>query len=157
MREIKIRGKCKVSGEWVYGVPIPNSFGDRVFMIPLLLADKIAYPFERLVDWVVEVWPETIGESTGLKDKKDVAIFEGDLVRFTNGIDEIDNEVGKVVWEQSECNFVAQYKTTNRATQKENGTTKTIYLICNEIYRKDVEYEVIGNIYENPDLLEVSE
>lgn len=95
-----------------------------------------------------------IMQYTGLKDKNGVEIFEGDLVRFTNGIDEIDNGVGKVVWEQSECNFVIQYKTTNRVTQEKNGTTKTIYLISNEIYQGDVEYEVIGNIYENSYLLE---
>lgn len=86
---------------------------------------------------------------TGLKDKNGVHIYEGDIVRFTNSIDEIYNEVGKVTWEQSECNFVAQYKTAN-------GTTITIYLISNETYRECVQYEVIGNIYENPELLGVA-
>lgn len=96
-------------------------------------------------------------EYTGLKDKKGVEIYEGDIVRFTNSIDEIYNEVGKVTWEQSECNFVAQYKTVNCVTQEENGTTITIYLISNETYRECVEYEVIGNIYENPELLDIEE
>lgn len=97
---------------------------------------------------------DNLMQYTGLKDKNGVEIYEGDIVRFTNSIDEVDNEVGKVIWEQSECNFVAQYKTTNRVRQEENGTTITIYLISNETYREDVEYEVIGNIYENPELLE---
>ena len=45
MREIKFRAKRLDNGKWVFGVPIPNSYGDRVFFIPLLLTDKIAYPF----------------------------------------------------------------------------------------------------------------
>lgn len=91
---------------------------------------------------------------TGLKDKKGVEIYEGDIIRFTNSIDEIDNEVGTVTWEQGECNFVAQYKTSNCVTQEGNGTTITIYLISNETYQECVEYEVIGNVYQNPELLE---
>ena len=63
----KFRGKRKDNGEWVVGVPIPNSFCNVVHMIPILLTDKVAYPPERLHEYLIEIAPETLGPSTGLK------------------------------------------------------------------------------------------
>ena len=139
MRKIKFRAKRLDNGKWVFGVPIPNSYGDRVFFIPLLLTDKIAYPFERLVDWVVEVMPETIGQYTGLKDKNGVEICEGDIVETVyNG----EVFAGVVVYDLSEVDF----KVTDG---KEKYGRNFQYLAGND------ENEVIGNIYEeNPELLE---
>ena len=137
MREIKFRAKRLDNGKWVFGVPIPNSYGDRVFFIPLLLTDKIAYPFERLVDWVVEVMPETIGQYTGVKDINGVQIFEGDIVETVyNG----EVFVGVVVYDLSEVDF----KVTDG---KEKYGRNFQYLAGND------ENEVIGNIYEHKYLL----
>ena len=139
MREIKYRAKRLDNGKWVFGVPIPNSYGDRVFFIPLLLTDKIAYPFERLVDWVVEVMPETIGQYTGLKDKNGVEICEGDIVETVyNG----EVFAGVVVYDLNEVDF----KVTDG---KEKYGRNFQYLAGND------ENEVIGNIYETPELLEI--
>ena len=138
MREIKFRAKRLDNGKWVFGVLIPNSYGDRVFFIPLLLTDKIAYPFERLVDWVVEVMPETIGQYTGLKDKNGVEICEGDIVETVYNVEVF---VGVVVYDLSEVDF----KVTDG---KEKYGRNFQYLAGND------ENEVIGNIYENPELLE---
>lgn len=147
MREIKFRAWDKYTEE-MWNVETLHIEDEYVDLFKTNIYEKpLENPWAKISDVILMQY-------TGLKDKNGVEIYEGDIVRFTNSIDEVDNEVGKVIWEQSECNFVAQYKTTNRVRQEENGTTITIYLISNETYREDVEYEVIGNIYESPELLE---
>ena len=131
MREIKFRAKRLDNGKWVFGVPITNSYGDRVFFIPLLLTDKIAYPFERLVDWVVEVMPETIGQYTGLKDKNGVEIHEGDLVQ----VEGMFSYEPFKVWFRNGMYHVGNWNM--------QGFMNAFDF-----------YEVIGNIYETPELLE---
>ncbi len=80
----KFRGKRKDNGEWVVGVPIPNSFCNVFHMIPILLTDKVAYPPERLHEYLIEIMSETLGQSTGLKDKNGVEIFDDDIVKVSN-------------------------------------------------------------------------
>ncbi|PGA34036.1 YopX family protein [Bacillus wiedmannii] len=74
---------------------------------------------------------------TGLKDKDGKEIYEGDVV---NTIYDGESFVGIVVYDVSELDF----KATNG---KENYGSNFQYLTCCE------EVEIIGNIYENPELL----
>lgn len=76
---------------------------------------------------------QVLMQSTGVKDKNGVEIYEKDYVRF-GGI------VALVTWSDKYCQF-----------RLDDGTA-TISL---NIHHKS-DYEVIGNVYENPELLEVS-
>ncbi|MEC3942085.1 YopX family protein [Enterococcus mundtii] len=78
-------------------------------------------------------------QSTGLKDKNGVEIFEGDIVKKTNG------SIGYVVYLQQEAGFVVVLKKSDyRLGHRNTG----------ESYTEATNHEVIGNIYENPELLE---
>ncbi|MGM0256119.1 hypothetical protein IGK67_000797 [Enterococcus sp. AZ093] len=77
-------------------------------------------------------------QSTGLKDKNGVEIFEGDIVKKTN------ESIGYVVYLQQEAGFVVVLKKSDyRLGHRNTG----------EPYKEATNHEVIGNIYENSELL----
>ena len=123
MSEIKFRGKMIDNGEWIFGY--------------YQKASDNAGNYWWITDEEVnryDIIPETVGQYTGLKDKNEIGIYEGDVVWCRAG------EHSSGVWEY-EKRFVVEY-----------GWTQSMWemFMCDEI-------EVIGNIYDNPELLEVRE
>lgn len=127
----KFRGKRKDNGEWVVGVPIPNSFCNVVHMIPILLTDKVAYPPERLHEYLIEIVPETLGQSTGLKDKNSVEIYCGDAVEWLGH------------------RGIVEFVLNNQQTMIIGASG----YITDLDYSTDFNTAVIGNIHENPKIL----
>lgn len=80
-------------------------------------------------------------QSTGLKDKNGKLIYEKDIIRFYFDNDEI---IAVIEWDNDECRFYLN--TTDYFKDK--------YVTDYEIVKQE-EYEVIGNRYQNPELLEV--
>ena len=101
-------------------------------------------------------------QSTGLKDKNGRDIFAGDVLKFNDEWDDYCYE-GYVDGSIEGFNYVEiEWETTCFAFGKTKISDSSLfYLIEDEhlsfeelITSEDFEFEVIGNIYENPELLE---
>ena len=120
------RGKRTYNGEWVEVFYYNDLLGDNVHCN--IIYDGIDYA----------VIPETVGQYTGLKDKNGKRIFEGDIVYCKS---RLDNANIVVIFE---C---GQFRMVLSENYRSYQTNSGFYDInC-------FDKEVIGNIYDNPELL----
>ena len=145
MRELLFRGKRIDNGEWVEGqtiVVIHQDDNDLIFM-PQRGEDVKADPMDgndraltSIYGNYYQILPQTVAQFTGLTDKNGKKIFEGDIVRY-------NDTIHKVIF--CTINGSAFFG----ITMPERG----------EIWNFDGitcanKMEVIGNIHDNPELLE---
>ncbi|WP_294655505.1 YopX family protein [uncultured Ruminococcus sp.] len=139
MREILFRGQTRRYGEkvtwsgkkiksnWVYGGIFPQN-GEGDFAIIYQQKPTVEkYP----------VYADTVGQYTGMTDKNGTKIFEGDIIDFLYRSDGDDYGIVQYNVDETEFGFVYNL----------------IYDGLGRHYcSRDIE--VIGNIYDNPELLE---
>ncbi len=125
MREIKFRARRTKDGVWIYGSSNPK---DRANVNTVPLSMFWAAVEAGTLD------PETVGQYIGPNDKNGTEIYEGDFIKKFN------SEVPKGSIEWHDGSFVARWI---------GG--KNFQVLYQRLTR---HYEIIGNIYENPELLE---
>ena len=130
MREILFRGKTP-DGLWVEG-----------YLVCYPTFDSVQIIFDSAFAGSREVIPETVGQFTGLTDKKGKKIFEGDVCRFREWEHGAMCWIGKVHYEHQQ--FVIS---GNPNKECESPFT----LVMSRFIPKNIE--VIGNIHDNPELL----
>ena len=123
-REIKCRGLL-VSGEWVYGSLLKWNGYAQIIKHRLMLNNN--WQIDRLY-----VITSTVGEFTGLKDINDAEIYEGDIIS------------------NSAATFVVVFNKGCFCFRLITGEQKETELALRAL----VGGAVIGNIHENPYLLE---
>ena len=97
--------------------------------------------------------PETVGQFTGMPDKNGKGIFEGDIVKFTSNPFE-HSYVGEVVFHNGA--FCIKYKVwKTRIDYHRIGKTDT-WQDMGASGEVTYSYEIIGNIHDNPELLEAA-
>ena len=130
MRNIKFRGKTK-QGKWLYG----SLCQTKTIISILSEKDMETTPLDLLGVRIVEnlVENDSIGQFTGMKDKKGDEIYEGDILR---------NSPRTVT-------YIAEwYEKTGywRAKHLSALHDDVLHNICDQ-------FEIIGNIYDNKELL----
>ena len=143
MREILFRGKRIDNGKWVYGNLIKRLNYDELSVKYYAIQEITSvscHNFARVI-------PETVGQYTGLKDKNGKKIFEGDIVKaIQTEYDEYKESepfvfsfVGEMIFDDACFGLKAK---------------KVIDFYSPFWKEENVELEVIGNIYDNKNLLE---
>lgn len=162
MREFVFRGKPKNEADYeliksMYSDNCKNGFiygslivGHGKYYICVTALCQVNSLVNNGRTTMFEVIPETVGEYTNLTDKNGKKVFEGDIVTYEDAVADFEGyhdgvflncgEVGISAWDGIYF--------TNRQT-----------VDMSDLYESEtmVDCEIIGNIYDNPDLLEVKE
>ena len=136
MREILFRGKRIDNGEWVEGIFLQDKdleqyyieYFDYYSTIDGLQRDYCQY----------EIIYETIGQYTGLIDKNGKKIFEGDII-------DTPDRLVEVVWLKGNAQFDLNFIRYAHDIRISNFRGIEMRDLC--------DYEVIGNVHDNPELL----
>lgn len=143
MREIKFRGKDVDSGEWRNGslVTYPNG-----------RCEIVVFDDSEILEYEVDV--ESVGQFADLHDKNDKEIYEGDVARNKEvggyGIE----YVGVVRYYEEDARFGIDVTATSKISKRVLFSVGERCINdghCTIKYTN--EYEVIGNIHGNPNLL----
>ena len=145
MREILFRGKRKDTGAWVFGDLVHSQYK---------IGDTCVGQYGNTVG-IHQVNPETVGQFTGLTDKNGQKIFEGDLLNgfqypFYHSESAEHNYFAEVIWFTGNCAFGLY--THKHPTAKVKGISAGNADFIEDFNSDD--WEVIGNIHDNPELLE---
>lgn len=137
MREILFRGKRSVNGEWVEGYYAAEPYTKNTYNCGYILENEKDLFAKKT--WLVD--SRTVGQYTGLTDKNGRKIFEGDCFKtYCAGLPVYKHIVG---YYPEHFAFMARCIEMN-----------TVHYLSD--YRPSA-IEVIGNIHDNPELLEVTE
>ena len=143
MREILFRGKRVDNGEWIQGYPCRYGWigKEKDYIIPDYASAL----------YTAESDPETVGQYTGLTDKYDKKIFEGDIINITP---DITNRLMDVRWNEETLSW--ELTDVGTPASEVNHIFNTIDLAelkLKTCYGERISF-IVGNIYDNPEVME---
>ena len=153
-REYKFRGTDAITGEWLYG-----SLIQRKGYFP-----SISYNYPsgdgKISYCETPVNAKSVGQSTGFKDMNDIDIYEGDIVRDCHSFYFAGDKLTKkirgaydVTYDKDKRevsyyrNYVVEWGRRGSYIQRNGSDQQSLCSRCRGV-------EVIGNIYENKELIE---
>lgn len=144
------RGKRIDTGEWVEGSLVTGVFFRLGQEIPYMFCPNLA-DYDCFEDFseengIFEVDPFTVCQCTGLRDKNDKLIWEKDIIdgHIKRGVAFLNC---LVLWNECKARFDVRAMDCN--------FPMTLDEVVDDISICGLDYEVIGNSFDNPELLEV--
>ena len=134
MREFKFRGKRNLGNSWIYGSLVSS---DEIHAILFPVGNVELKQMKAIY-----VKPNTIGQLTGLTDCKGKEIYEGDILSFT---------VFDVFGGDRQYRGVVRYYGSRFMIWQSLDGDNAFDL--DWIIEQDDECEIIGNIYDNPEMI----
>lgn len=158
-REILFKAKRIDNGEWVEGYYVKTRLGTDIKP-----SDVIFVPFKinRNEEWGwIKIDPETLCQYTGLTDKNGKKIWENDILRGHKN----DNDLARVVFGEFNVIDAETLEVVDRVIGWHTEVIETdalskcepfcLPMALTDFYIERSEFEVYGNIFDNPELLEV--
>lgn len=133
--EVMVRGKRMDNHEWIEGTYVTTCHNDDIVHFIIPNGSDLSRDV-KVKNVLVEVIPETVGRYTGLLDKVDKRIFEGDICRSSLGTAFV------VEWDEENARFIG-YTTGNKR--------RMIYV------SREPKVEVIGSVYDDSELIKATE
>lgn len=154
------RGKRIDTGEWVKGYYFKSDFVSEgaCYIVDTKQNSLVAYYKQKSIfDFLVRIYevdPSTICQGTGLKDKNGKLIWENDIVSFLHEKYKKTDALGLTAHKYIR-NYVIEFENTfwNYGFRFRN---KSIHFRCTQATLCTYDCEVIGNVFDNPELLEGS-
>lgn len=143
MREILFRGKRKDTGEWAYGYFV--SQGNETYIFEQAEVDK-GIDLGGSLDCceMREVIPESLGQYIGLIDRINNKVFEGDILEYRG----MFRDARRIIIGYDAASYT--YASVTRFFRDiYDPIDDNEYGVCIDTY------EVVGNLHDNPELLEV--
>lgn len=146
MSEYKYRGKCndkhsKKFGQWVFGGVCDYESGIVILEVDSYAGSLYEPPHTYIEE--CEVDRETVGQFIGFMDKNEREIYEGDIVKTKFG------RLCKVVWFSSDSYKCFDLQPINMFYDENKAPDRY------DLWKPE-NLEVIGNIYDNPELMEMN-
>lgn len=142
MRDILFRGQTRKKGQkvWMDGTPVESNwvYGG---IFPGTGDFSVIYTFDPIAK--CSVYSDTVGQFTGLTDKNGKKIFEGDIIKIPDDYDEFGINAGEI--------YEVYFAFGGFRLKPKRSSAKGFWL------EDDKTVEIIGNIHDNPELLEVSD
>ena len=132
--DILFRGKLSHLKQWVEGNLITARNGAK-YIIPFDIFERDGHHLVIDSDEPYWVDPETVGQFTGLTDKNDKRIYDGDIV--------INKNLHSKKW-------VVEYRTDSEYV---GFVLVEVGKSCISYFTSRAEVEIMGNIHDNPELL----